>query len=142
MPSTVRRFGGGALVAAGLVVLLAALGSLRRLTPLPENADVPSGFAFIFLLLLCLVGLGLLAGGTALLGTDAAWVGDRARPTFRAAGYLVAGGIPLGLLATVLAGRIEFGVLVVVAAVLLGSLVVGLGLAVAAASAACRAVAG
>ena len=142
MPSTVTRVGGGALVAVGLAVLLAAVGSLQQLTPLPENADVPHGFAFIFLLLLCLVGLGLLAAGTALLGSGADWVGRRARSVFCAAGYLVAGSLPVAVLAVPLTGRIEAGVLVVAAAVLLGALAVGLGLAVGVASAAYRVLAG
>ena len=91
MVPTVRRVGGGVLAAFGIATLLVAVGSLQRLTPLPENADVPSGFAFLFVLLLFPVGLGLLAAGTALLGSGAEWVGGRARSVLRAAGYLVAG---------------------------------------------------
>lgn len=64
MPSTLRHAGGGGLVALGLATLFAALGSLQRLLPLPENADIPSGFAFLSLLLLSLVGLGLAVGVT------------------------------------------------------------------------------
>lgn len=140
--STVRRIGGGALAALGLLVLVAAVGSLQRLTPLPENADIPSGFAFVFLLLLSFAGLGLLAVGTAVLGGGADWVDRPARRTFRVAGYVVAGSLPLAVLAVPLTGRIEFGVLVVVTAVFVGALLVGLGLAVGVASAAHRTVAG
>jgi len=142
MPSTVRRIGGGALVALGLVVLLAAVGSLQRLTPLPENADVPGGFALVFLVLLALAGLGLFAVGTAVLGSGADWVGRRARSVFRAAGYLVAGSLPVAVLSVPLTGRIEAGVLVVLGAILLGVLAVALGLAVGVATAAYRSAAG
>jgi len=142
MPSTVRRIGGGALVALGLVILLAAVGSLGRLTPLPENADIPSGFAFIFLVLLALAGLGLFAVGTAVLGSGADWIGRRARTVFRAAGYLVAGSLPVAVLSVPITGRIEAGVLVVLGAILLGVLAVALGLAVGVASAAYRSATG
>lgn len=142
MPSTVRRTGGGALVALGLAVLLAAVGSLQRLTPLPENADIPSGFALIFLALLALAGLGLFAVGTAVLGSGVDWVGRRARSVFRAAGYLVVGSLPIAVLSVPFTGRIEAGVLVVLGAILLGVLAIALGLAVGVASAAYRSATG
>jgi hypothetical protein len=142
MPSIVSRIGGGALVALGLVVLLAAVESLRRLTPLPENADVPGGFALLFLALLALVGLGLFAVGTAVLGSGADWVGRRARSVFRAAGYLVAGSLPVAALSVPITGRIEVGVLVVLGAILLGVLAVVLGLEVGVVTAAYRSVSG
>jgi hypothetical protein len=60
----------------------------------------------------------------------------------RAAGYLVAGSLPLAVLAVALSGQVELGVLVVVGGSLLGALTVALGLAVGLASATYRAVAG
>jgi hypothetical protein len=142
MRSTVGRVGGGALVALGFLAMFAATRTFQQLTPLPERTDVPGGFAVLFVVLLLLAGLGLLAGGTALLGSGADWVGGRARSVFRAAGYLVAGGLPVAVLSVFLTGELGIGVLVVVGAALLGTLVVLLGLAVGVASAAYRSVAG
>jgi hypothetical protein len=142
MAPTLRRAGGGLLATLGLLTSLAAVVALRQLLPLPGRTDVPGGFAFLFALLLFLVGLGLLAAGTALLGGGADWVGGRARSVFRAAGYLVAGCLPVAVVAVALTGRIEIGVLVVVGGGLLGVLAVALGLAVGLASVAYRAVAG
>jgi len=142
MAPSLRRTAGGAFVGFGVVATLAAVVSLHRLLPLPENADVPGGFAFIFLLLLFLVGLGVLAAGVALLGSGAGWVGGLARSVFRAAGYLVAGSLLVAVLSVPLTGQFETGVLVVVGAALLGALVVLLGLGVGVASVAYRSVAG
>ena len=72
MRSTVGRVGGGALVALGFLALFAAARTFQQITPLPDRADVPGGFAVLFGVLLFLAGLGLLAGGTALLGSGAA----------------------------------------------------------------------
>jgi hypothetical protein len=140
MAPSLRRTAGGAFVGFGIVATLAAVVSLHRLLPLPENADVPGGFAFIYLLLF-LVGLGVLAAGVALLGSGAGWVGGLARSVFRAAGYLVAGSLLVAVLSVPLTGQFETGVLVVGAA-LLGALVVLLGLGVGVASVAYRSVAG
>jgi len=141
MAPSLRRTAGGAFVGFGVVATLAAVVSLHRLLPLPENADVPGGFAFIYLLLF-LVGLGVLAAGVALLGSGAGWVGGLARSVFRAAGYLVAGSLLVAVLSVPLTGQFETGVLVVVGAALLGALVVLLGLGVGVASVAYRSVAG
>ena len=142
MRSTVRRVGGGALVVLGFLALFAAVRTFQQITPLPERADVPGGFAVLFVVLLFLGGLGLLALGTALLGSGADWVGRRARSVFRAAGYLVAGSLPVAVLSVFVTGQLGIGVLVVVGAALLGALVVLLGLAVGVASVAYRSVAG
>ncbi len=142
MRSTVRRVGGGAFVALGFLALFAAVRTFRQITPLPERADIPGGFAVLFAVLLFLVGLGLLAVGTALLGSGADWVGRRARSVFRTAGYLVAGSLPVAVLSLFFTGQLAVGVLVVVAAALLGTLIVLLGLAVGVASVAYRSVAG
>ena len=61
---------------------------------------------------------------------------------FRAAGYLVAGSLPIAVLSVFLTGELGIGVLVVVGGALLGALVVLLGLAVGVTSVAYRSVAG
>jgi len=142
MRSTVGRVGGGAFVALWFLALFAAVRTFRQITPLPERADVPGGFAVLFVTLLFLVGLGLLAVGTALLGSGADWVGPRARSLFRAAGHLVAGSLPVAVLSVLVTGRVEIVVLVLLVAVLLCAVAVALGLAVGVADAAYRAVAG
>jgi hypothetical protein len=142
MRSTVGRVGGGAFVVLGFLALFAAVRTFRQITPLPERADVPGGFAVLFVTLLFLVGLGLLAVGTALLGSGADWVGRRARSVFRTAGYLVAGSLPAAVLSVFVAGELGIGVLVVTGAALLGALVVLLGLVIGVASVAYRSVAG
>jgi hypothetical protein len=79
MRSTVGRVGGGAFVALWFLALFAAVRMFRQITPLPERADVPGGFAVLFVTLLFLVGLGLLAVGTALLVTPGRPAGARYR---------------------------------------------------------------
>jgi hypothetical protein len=142
MRSTARWVGGGAFVALGFLALSAAVRTFRQITPLPERADVPGGFAVLFVVLLLLAGIGLLAAGTALLGSGADWVGRRARSAFRAAGYLVTGSLPVAVLSVFVTGQLGIGVLVVVGATLLCAVVVLLGLGVGVASVAYRSVAG